>query len=56
MSFLRSHAAAQTFVIYCHLVSIGCPSRTSAWRIMCWRCPTVENVVKGLFDLTFRNT
>lgn len=29
-SYLRRHAAAQTFVIYRHLVSIGCPSRTSA--------------------------
>lgn len=27
-AFLRRHATAQTFVIYCHLVSLGCPSRT----------------------------
>lgn len=43
-------SCSKYFVLYCHLVSIGCPSRTPASRICAGDCTTVE----GLFDLTFR--
>lgn len=53
----RSPAAAQTVVVYCHLVSICGHSRTLRGEYMLgglWI--EVKNVLKGLFDLTFCDT